>query len=269
MNIVIPMAGAGQRFLDAGYKTHKPAIPTIDRHSGKEFPMVVCATKDLPGVNEGGDNITYIDRAFHRDAGVEEIIKEHYPHASFITVENLTEGQACTCLLAKEKINNNTPLLIAGCDNGMVIDNNRFDKLTKECDVIVFTYRHNQAVLEMPDAYGWVIADENGKITGLSIKKAVSETPMEDHAIVATFWFKRGADFVRAAEKMIAENDRINNEFYVDEAIKHAIELGLDARVFEIDRYIGWGTPKDYEEYTETIKYWKEFTDSDGFLAED
>ena len=267
MNIVVPMAGAGQRFADAGYKIHKPAIPTIDRHSGRQLPMVVCATKDLPGVSKSGDNVTYIDRTFHRESGIEEIIKEHYPCASFITVENLTEGQACTCLLAKDKINNDTPLLIAGCDNGMVFDHGRFEALSKECDVIVFTYRHNQAVLEKPDAYGWVIADETGRITRLSIKKALSETPMEDHAIVATFWFKRGADFVRAAEKMIAENDRINNEFYVDEVIKHTIELGLDARVFEIDRYIGWGTPKDYEEYTKTINYWKEFTDSEGFLA--
>lgn len=267
VNIVIPMAGAGQRFLDAGYKTHKPAIPTIDRHSGKELPMVVCATKDLPGVDVNGNNITYIDRAFHKKAGIEEIIKGNYPDASFITVEELTQGQACTCLLAKERINNNIPLLIAGCDNGMDFDHNKFGQLAEECDVIVFTYRHSQTVLEKPDAYGWAIADEAGRITGLSIKKAISSTPMEDQAIVATFWFKEGSYFVRAAEKMISENDRINNEFYVDEVIRHAIELGLDARIFEVNRYIGWGTPKDYEEYTKTIRYWKEFTDGDGFLA--
>ena len=54
MNIIIPMAGAGQRFADEGYKIHKPAIPTIDRRTGKEFPMVVCATMDLPNVLKGG-----------------------------------------------------------------------------------------------------------------------------------------------------------------------------------------------------------------------
>lgn len=267
MNIIIPMAGAGQRFADEGYKIHKPAIPTVDRRSGRKLPMVVCATMDLPGVEVEGNNVTYIDRTFHRTDGVEEEIAKHYPKASFITVENLTEGQACTCLLAKDKINNENPLLIAGCDNGMVLDNGAFQMLTSECDVIVFTYRHNQAVLEHPNAYGWVLVDDSNKIIGLSIKKAVSDTPMEDHAIVATFWFKHGSDFVRAAEKMIAENDRINNEFYVDEVIKHAMELGLDARVFEIDRYIGWGTPKDYEEYMHTIVYWKEFVSGQGFLA--
>lgn len=266
MNIIVPMAGAGQRFADAGYAVHKPAIPTIDRRSGREYPMVVCATMDLPGVEKDGSNVTYIDRSFHKADGVEQEIRRHYPKASFITVDQLTEGQACTCLLAKDKINHEEPLLIAGCDNGMVMDYGAFEELSAECDVIVFTYRHNEAVLDNPDAYGWVEADDCGRITGLSIKKALSDTPMEDHAIVAAFWFRHGADFVKAAEKMIAEDDRVNHEFYVDEVIRHALELGLDARVFEIDRYLGWGTPKDYERYMATLRYWAEFVNSPGFL---
>lgn len=267
MNIIIPMAGAGQRFADAGYKISKPAIPTTDRRTGQKLPMVICATMDLPGVERDGRNVTYIDRTFHKKDGVEDLIHEHYHQAHFITIDELTEGQACTCMLAKNIINNDEPLLIAGCDNGMVIDESKFKKMTNECDVLAFTYRHNQAVLEKPDAYGWMIVeDDTCKITGVSIKKAISDTPMEDHAIVATFWFKKGSDFVRATEKMIAENDRVNNEFYVDQVMKHCLELGLDARVFEIDRYIGWGTPKDYEEYEATLQYWKDFTDSNGFI---
>lgn len=270
MNIIIPMAGAGQRFTDEGYKTSKPAILTTDRITGKKYPMVVCATKDLPGVSANGSNVTYIDRTFHKTNGVEEIIREYYPAASFITIEKLTEGQACTCLLAKDKIDNDDELLIAGCDNGMTMNLDEFNKLKENCDVLAFTYRHNQAVLANPNAHGWMIVNEdNKKITGMSIKKAISDNPMEDHAVVATFWFKHGHDFVRAAEKMIAENDRINGEFYVDEVMKHCLELKLDTRVFEIDRYIGWGTPKDYEEYEATIKYWSEFTHAEGFIPKD
>lgn len=266
MNIIIPMAGAGQRFADAGYKLSKPVIPTIDRKSGREYPMVVSATMDLPGVNEDGSNVTYIDRTFHKNEGVEGIIKEHYKNASFITIDELTEGQACTCMLAKDKINNDESLLIAGCDNGMVFNKELFNKLTQKCDVIAFTYCHNEAVLVNPNAYGWYVPNEENKIKEVSIKKAVSDTPMEDHAVVATFWFKKGSIFVKAAEKMLRENDRINNEFYVDQVIKHAMELGYDCRIFDVDRYIGWGTPKDYEEYTATINYWIEFVKSNGFI---
>lgn len=266
MNILVPMAGAGQRFVEEGYKLHKPAIPTIDRRTGREFPMVVCATMDLPDVSSNGENIIYIDRDFHKRDGVEKVINETYPRARFITLDYLTEGQASTCLLAKEYIDNEEPLLIAGCDNGMVINIETFRELTDEADVLVFTYRNNESVNNNPNAYGWVKIDDENGITGLSIKKAISETPMKDHAIVATFWFKKGSIFISAAKKMIKENDRVNNEFYVDQAIKHVLDLGYKAKVFEIDRYIGWGTPKDYENYMNTIHYWKDFVNSDKFI---
>lgn len=267
MNIIIPMAGAGKRFSDAGYMVHKPVIMTTYWRTGEKMPMVVCATKDLPGVEADGSNVIYIDRTFHKESGVEEEIRKYFPRCSFITVKELTEGQACTCLLAKEKINTEEELLIAGCDNGMVMNVEDVGRgKNQKADVLAFTYRHNEAVNENPNAYGWIQADEEGHIKKLSIKKPLSDTPINDHAIVATFWFRRGKDFVQAAEKMIAENNRINGEFYVDEVMKHTIELGMDTRVMEVERYIGWGTPRDYENYERTLAYWKGFVMDKGFL---
>lgn len=265
-NIIIPMAGAGQRFTDKGYTIHKPAIPTYYRKDGKQHPMVVCATLDLPNVMPNGENVTFIDRDFHKCDGVEDEIRKAFPQSQFITVDKLTEGQACTCLLAKDKINNDDELLIAGCDNGMIFDEELFEKEKQQADCLVFTYRNNEAVLENPNAYGWMIVDEKDNVTDISIKKAISEEPMKDHAVVATFWFKKGKDFVQAAEKMIQENDRVNNEFYVDQVIKHMLELGHKVKVFEIERYICWGTPRDYEEYMQTFQYWKQFVNDERCL---
>ena len=266
--ILIPMAGAGQRFADAGYTVHKPAIMTVDRATGQEKPMVVCATKDLPGVAADGSNVIYVDRNFHKTDGVEDAIRAWYPQAAFITVDHLTEGQACTCMLAEPYLDPEQPLLIAGCDNGMDIDRDAFDALTKECDCIVFTYRHNEAVLANPNAYGWMIADADGNITGTSIKKAISDSPMEDPAVVATFWFRRAAVFIEATKKMIAENDRINGEFYVDQTVKHVLDLGYRAKIFDIDRYVGWGTPADYEGYQKTWNYFKAFLGDKNIFGE-
>lgn len=266
--ILIPMAGAGQRFADAGYTVHKPAIMTVDRTTGQEKPMVVCATKDLPGVAADGSNVIYVDRNFHETDGVEDAIRAWYPQAAFITVDHLTEGQACTCMLAEPYLDPEQPLLIAGCDNGMDIDRDAFDALTKECDCIVFTYRHNEAVLANPNAYGWMIADADGNITGTSIKKAISDSPMEDPAVVATFWFRRAAVFIEATKKMIAENDRINGEFYVDQTVKHVLDLGYRAKIFDIDRYVGWGTPADYEGYQKTWNYFKAFMEDKNIFGE-
>ena len=264
--ILIPMAGAGQRFTDAGYRVHKPAILTVDRHDGTERPMVVCATKDLPGVAPEGSNVIYVDRTFHKEDGVEDTIKTHYAKAQFITIDHLTEGQACTCMLAENYLDPEEPLLIAGCDNGMDIDRKAFEKAAEECDCLVFTYRHNEAVLENPNAYGWMITDEQGNITGTSIKKAISDTPMEDPAVVATFWFKKAKVFLEATAKMIRENDRINGEFYVDQTAKHVLDLGYQAKIFDIDRYVGWGTPADYEGYQNTYAYFKAFLAQESLI---
>ena len=259
MKILIPMAGEGSRFKEQGYMISKPCIPTYDRKSGNKIPMVVCATKDLPELDPAGENILYIDRDFHHQDGTENAIKKHFPKAKFITVNRLTEGQACTCLLAEDEIDNEEELLIAGCDNGMEMNLRKFFKKKNDTDMLVFTYRHNQAVLKNPNAYGWVIVDETGNIKKMSVKKPISNTPMEDHAVVATFWFRKGSIFVEAAKRMIAENDRINGEFYVDQVVNHVLELGYRAKVYEIERYIGCGTPEDYENYQKTFEYWYGF----------
>lgn len=259
MKILIPMAGEGKRFTDAGYKVSKPAILTYDRRTGNKIPMVVCAVLDLPGVEKDGNNLIFIDRLFHKAAGVEVEIKKFFPKAQFITIDGLTEGQACTCLLAKEMLDKDESVLIAGCDNGMVMDKAAFDALTDECDEIVFTYRHNEAVLKNPNAYGWMKVDKEDNVIGTSIKKTLSDTPLEDHAVVATFWFKTAKIFIDATEKMIAGNDRINHEFYMDQVAAHMLTMGYKVKVFEINRYIGWGTPADYEAYQNTYEYWKGF----------
>lgn len=263
MKILIPMAGSGRRFFEAGYQMSKPAIPTYDKRTGEKKPMVVCATLDLPKVMEDGSNVIYVDRDFHHKDGTEDIIKRHFPKAKFISIDHLTDGQACTCMIAEEEIDKEEELLIAGCDNGMEMDAEKFESLKTRSDALVFVYRHNECVLENPDAHGWMVVNNNDDVTGISIKKAISNTPMEDCAVVATFWFRKGGIFMEAARKMIAEDDRINNEFYVDQTIKYVMAAGYRVKIFEIDRYIGWGTPKDYELFQKTYEYWRGFIEKE------
>ncbi len=266
MNILMPMAGAGKRFSDAGYSLLKPLIPTTERRDGEKYPMVICAMRDVVECVKTDVKPIFVIRTDY-ECDIRPVILEHYPNADLIGVDHLTEGQACTCLLAKELVNNDIPLFIAGCDNGMVCDSEAFAKVSSEADVIVFTYRNNEAVLKNPDAYGWVkVEDNSDKVVGVSVKKTISDNPVNDHAVVASFWFKKGSDFVRCAEQMIEANDRVNNEFYVDKVIEYCVNNSLDTRVFEIEKYIGWGTPEDYENYEKTLAYWRKFTDSTAFI---
>jgi hypothetical protein len=266
MNILIPMAGAGKRFSDAGYPTLKPAIPTTDWRTGKELPMVVCATKDLSFATDDGSNLIYVIRNTREKVILEETILHTYPKAKLVYVENLTEGQACTCLLAEDIVNTDEELLIGACDNGMLYNKEKLLSEMKTCDAISFTYRNDESVLHNPNAYGWLKVDTDNFVTETSIKKAISDNPMNDHAITGAFWFKRGRDFVNAAEAMIAANDRVNGEFYVDLTLNYIIGMGLKVKVMEIYRYFGWGTPEDYERYQMTYRYWSEVIKGEKLL---
>ncbi len=266
MNILMPMAGAGSRFIEAGYKTHKPIIPTTYWKNGQQYPMVVCALYDLPDYQNS--NLIIIGRDFHVKDNVDKTINSYFPNSTFMHIKDLTEGQASTCLLAESLINNKDELLIAGCDNGMIYNQDNFLKAKESADVLVFTHRNHELVLKNPSAYGWCVVDDNDFITSMSVKKQISDTPLNDHAVVATFWFKKGSIFVEAAHKMIKENDRINNEFYVDKVITHVLDLGYTAKVFQVDKYLCWGTPNDYENYENTLKYWHNFQLKDKIARE-
>ncbi len=246
MIALIPMAGAGSRFAEQGYTTPKPLLPVLG------LPMVVNAAKALP-VSE---KYVFVVRDFQiKEYAIDQHLKSFFPNSDIVVLDHLTEGQAVTCLMAKNQINTSEPLVIGASDNGMIYDREKFEYISKEADAIVFTFRNNPAVLEKPQAYGWVKVDENLDVKQVSVKVPISESPMQDHAVVGTFWFKSGKIFVEAAEHMIAANTRINNEFYVDECVNDLLSLGYKVKVFEIDHYVCWGTPNDYK----TFNYWNEF----------
>jgi hypothetical protein len=226
--------------------------------------MVVNAILDLPFDPLSKSNrIILMMRREDMNAGVDHEIQKDFRDAILLPVETLTEGQACTCLLADQLIDSQEPLLIAACDNGMDLDHAAFQSTIADADAAIFTFRHNESVSRNPRAYGWV-RESGGFATGVSIKVPISDDPVKDHAVVGAFWFKQGSAFVQAAQRMIAANDRINGEFYVDQIFKYLIDDGQCVRVFEIDRYLCWGTPADYEAYEQTIDYWAQFLEGEG-----
>lgn len=135
---LIPMAGLGTRFSKAGYRLSKPLILV----SGK--PMILRVIENLPPA----DKWIFIMRQEHISYGVDSLIKKILPTAIFIVIQNDTEGQASTCMLAKEYLNNDEELLIASCDNGFLYDREKFEKLKfkKEIDSIVWTLTRREII---------------------------------------------------------------------------------------------------------------------------
>ena len=245
---VIPLAGRGQRFADEGYTLPKPLISV----SGK--PMIVQAAQALPTAEQ---NIFVCLQDHLNSAPLEQTLKNTYPQASIIGIDSVTQGQACTCAIGLEKIDAQAPLTIGACDNSMLFDTARYEALRdrSDVDVIIWTFKNHPSAKINPQMYGWVATDDQNKATQVSVKKALSQQPEHDHAIVGTFYFKKAAYFTLGINALYKDNIRVNNEFYVDSLCGELIKAGLNVYVFEVDFYVCWGTPNDLR----TFNYWQSF----------
>lgn len=244
--LLIPMAGAGKRFADEGYGLPKPLIPVSGR------PMAVQAAGDLPRAAHN----RFVLR--HDLPGVQTIadtLRAAFGNVEIVMLDQITDGQARTCLLGLEGADLDRPLTIGPCDNGVLFNAARFDALMAEdggADVLVWGVRGHPEARRLPKMFGWIDADDDGRIRHISVKEPL-ENPSRDPIVIGAFTFRRAADFVAAAERMIARRAQINAEYYVDTCINDALAMGLDCRLFEVDHYLGWGTPNDLR----TFEYWQ------------
>ncbi len=245
---LIPLAGRGSRFAKVGYRDPKPLIGI----GGK--PMIIQAADSLPK-SEQHIFVTLQEHLDHYP--LENTLKEEYPDCEIVAIDEVTEGQAITCSLGLKDVNRSKSLLIAATDNGMIYDKEKYQKLIEDesVDAIVFTFRHHISSKNNPQMYGWVKTDDKDKAIEVSVKVPISNDPYNDHAIVGTFWFRKVDYFNRALENLLEKDIRVNGEYYVDSLMGELIKLGFNVRVFEVDDYICWGTPDDYE----TFIYWQSF----------
>ena len=238
---LIPMAGLGTRFSEQGYSLSKPLIPV----SG--MPMILKVIRDLPKA----DKWIFVIRREHLDYKVDELIKKEIPDAIFLIDENPT-GQATSCMIAKDYLNTDEELFIAACDNGFLYNEEKFNQLRQRQDIdcIIWTFTQRETLRRNPKAWGWYkLKEDNKTIEDISVKVPVSDNPFNDHAVVATFYFKRAKDFVNSINLMIEQDYRINNEFYVDSVPKFLKQLNKKSIIFDVDLYVGWGKPDDLHDY--------------------
>lgn len=245
---LIPLAGKGSRFAKVGYKDPKPLIDV----SGK--PMIIQAAKSLPNSSE---HIFVTLEEHLKNYPLESALKNEYKDCKIVPIKEVTQGQAITCSLGLEDIDENKSLLIAATDNSMIYNQEKYQKLIEDenIDSIIFTFRHHISSKNNPQMYGWVKTDEKDNATSVSVKVPISNNPFEDHAIVGTFWFRKVEYFNKALNNLLEKDIRVNGEYYVDSLMDELVKLGLSVKVFEVDDYICWGTPNDYE----TFVYWQSF----------
>lgn len=231
-NVVIPMAGHGSRFQKAGYSLPKPLIDV------QGIPMI---QKVIDNLNIEANYIFVVQRE-HERFNVSSKLREIVPNCKIIYVDSVTEGAACTTLLAKEYINNENHLLLANSDQYVEWDSNRFyyqmTDQSLDAGIVTFKATHPK--------WSFARLGEDGLVTEVAEKN-----PISDIATVGIYYWNKGSDYIKYAEQMIKKNIRVNNEFYVCPVFNEAIKDQKKVSVYNIERMWGLGTPEDLKEYLE------------------
>jgi NDP-sugar pyrophosphorylase family protein len=245
---LIPMAGRGSRFEKFGYRVDKPMI-----NLGGE-PMVAHAIRSHPEQDKW-IFVTLRDAvAKHRVNRIFDDLKLDY---EMVTVEETTSGQAATCLLASDKIDDEAELFISSCDYCMFFDADEWASVLEDSSIdgAIWTTRLNGMPIKSPEAFAYCIADENGRIQRVVEKQTISEKPNLDPLVIGTFWFRRSLDFKVAAVHLIKNKISVNGEYYVGTSINHLLEQGRKFVIFDVKQWVSFGDPFELE----VLEYWREY----------
>ena len=236
MNVLIPMAGAGSRFAQAGYTFPKPLIDV----RGK--PMIQVVVDNL---NIEAHFIFLVQKEHYEKYNLKHLLNLIAPGCDVVQVDGITQGAACSTLLAKEYINNDEPLVMANSDQFVEWNSNEvmyaWSADSIDGGILTFKATHPKWSFAKVDADGFV-------------SEVAEKNPISDNATVGVYYWKKGSDYVRYAEQMIEKDIRTNNEFYVCPVFNEAIADGKKIRIKEISKMWGLGTPEDLNHYLQNYK---------------
>jgi len=233
INIVIPMAGEGNRFKIQGYDEIKPMIKIGDRR------MIELVINSI-GID--GKFIFIVNTNNNQSADLIKLLNNLVSNPTIIEIDYTTSGPASSVLLAKEFINNTTPLIVANCDQIMEWDPVEFHNIISKTDKngIVVTYNH------LTEKNSYVVIDENQNAIMFAEKEIISQ-----YSLNGIHFWKRGMDFILSAEMMIKKDIRVNGEFYIAPTYNELLLKGEKIGIYNIDNSKHWsvGTPDDLEKY--------------------
>lgn len=234
LNIVVPMAGRGSRFARAGYRLPKPLI---DIHG---HPMIEYVTRNICPDCE--HRFIYICQEEHlMQYHLAQELERMAPGCIIVTVDRITDGAACTVLLAEKYIDSEDGLMIANSDQFVDMDINQYLANMGNRDGLIMTMPANDS------KWSYIRYSEDGLVTLVREKEVIS-----NQATVGIYNYRCGKDFVKHAHQMIEKNIRVNQEFYVAPVYNEMIEADMKIAFCDVgDKMFGLGTPEDLNVFIE------------------
>lgn len=238
LNIVIPMAGAGSRFAQAGFEKPKPLIEVLG------VPMIKIVIDNLRPSQQ--HRFIFICQEAHVDQyGLKQILESWAPGCEILTVNGVTAGAAISVLAAKKFIDNDDPLMIANSDQYIDCSIDEYLEKIKvaDADGLIMTMSATDP------KWSFIRYDDQGRV--LEVQEKI---PISDEATVGIYNFQRGSDFVRAAEKMVKDEITSAGEYYVAPTYNFLIQDRKNIVFFnvgsEANGMYGLGIPSDLELFT-------------------
>lgn len=231
LNILIPMAGAGTRFKEAGYIFPKPLIEIDNK------PMIQWVIESL---NLEGNYIFIIQKEHQEKFNINSVLRILKPNCKIIELDKVTEGAACTTLLAKKFINTNKPLIISNSDQYISWNSikSMYNYNSKKIDGSILTFE------AIHPKWSYAKTDNNNFVAEVAEKKVISK-----NATVGVYYWKKGSEYVKYAEKMIKKNMRVKGEFYVCPVYNEAIRDKKKIIIDKVQEMHGLGTPEDLNNF--------------------
>lgn len=255
--VLMPMAGLGSRFKGATSYA-KPLIPIGNQ------PMYRAALQTLPQPKNklALVGLKDFEELLTQQPWLESTNKKSQSYVTetkFLKVS--PEGQALSTREGVRLLNLKEDVLVSSCDHGIVLSSEAWSKFIQapDCDAAIFTVKGFPGAATRPEAFAYVVPDpqEQGKpfplIKSVSVKRAVSEDPVQDHLLVGTFWFSSAKKLDQLIDQLVTENIRVNNELYLDSVFEVLMKEGR-VRMIPLEGYINWGDPESLAE----ALYWYE-----------
>lgn len=229
LNILIPMGGRGKRFSTQGYQLPKPLIDV------KGHPMIKWVIDSL----RVDANFIFIVNQEHIDQyRIDYLLKSFVPGCQIVIDNPVLQGPATSCLAAKNLIDNSKHLFIANCDQYLEYDSSHFfyQNIVKQHDGSIITFKEKEG----SNKWSFVRLDEHGLVDQIKEKQVISNLASTGH-----YYFDKGSDFVKYAERMITDNIRVNDEFYVSGVYDYMLKDNKKISNYTVDSFAGLGTPTD------------------------
>ena len=242
MQIVIPMAGRGDRFQRAGYATAKPLIEVDGR------PMIEYVTALFPGE----EHFVFLCNSEHlASTPLQSVLRTLKPHANIVSIPPHADGPVRSIVDAAAHVSDGEPVVVSYCDFDMQWDYGDFLRTLKEKNPASASvcYKGFHPHLLGPNLYAGVRADANGFALEVREKHSFTPEKMDTWQQAGLFYFRSGALLKKYAGLAYDAGARTNGECYVSNMFNVMIKDGLDSLVYPVKYFCQWGTPEDLQAY--------------------